>query len=217
MTNTHGADAGVDVRAEAGEAAAIHLVAERAAAKREYDLARSWLARLGPREDPRELVSVASDLWAWCGWGGFRHRFADPFHFADDEQGSAAFTVVSPDTEGATEALRRAAAVFGRVIGDGCVLSRENIEDDVDPAHPHEEGTWLHSPNYVSDPEPTPAGPHVWVDTKNFLPAPMGETMLRLLTDELVASRIPAHIISGHGDPEDLPKRPTNLIPLSPD
>ncbi|WP_272923744.1 hypothetical protein [Streptomyces sp. SID3343] len=42
----------------------------------------------------------------------------------------------------------------------------------------------------------------------------MGETMLRLLVDELVAALIPAHVISGHGDPEDLPKPPTNLTPL---
>lgn len=49
-------------------------------------------------------------------WGGCRHRFADPHKFFGEDEGSAAFTVASPDNDAATEALRRAAAVFMRVV-----------------------------------------------------------------------------------------------------
>jgi hypothetical protein len=51
-----------------------------------------------------------------------------------------------------------------------------------------------YTPNWVSDVELSERGPVLWVDTKGYLTAAMGAAMVRVLTEELTARGVTAHV-----------------------
>jgi hypothetical protein len=94
------------------------------------------------------------------------------------------FLVVSDDFENAAAALHAAAKRIANVDELGHELSmweREHVDE-------------LYTPNFVSGVVVTDAGPCIWTDTKDWLSEAMGATMLSILSEELAARSVDAHV-----------------------
>lgn len=143
----------------------LHVRIGQAVAAGDYSQARSLLRQLSIAE-PHDMVGVVPDLY--------------------DECGSFAVLVVTSDHERAATAVVKAARRFLNIGENG----REYA--DVDEADNDE----VYTPNYVSDvyfPDQK-LGLTFWTDTKDLLNRAMGEAMRRVLTEELIAAAVPAHV-----------------------
>ena len=96
------------------------------------------------------------------------------------------FAVLTPQSELAAEALRSVQRIFGLVAEDGRILTEEQVMDAYED---------LYTPNYVHDVEQLPGiGAAIVLDTKGVTFPDMGRTMLRLITEALVARGVRATI-----------------------
>lgn len=113
----------------------------------------------------------------------------DPQLFAvatDDDRHGQAFNVqvVSADNGRAMAALSAAARRFRRVTADG-----RELTDDEEYELALDSDDWDdYTPNYVSDPELTEAGPGVWCDCKGSTMPLMARAMLRIVVEEVYAA-----------------------------
>ena len=95
---------------------------------------------------------------------------------------SPAFLIVTEDPDKAAAALQTAAPRLFRVNGEG-------QEVDLETHDPYD-----YTPNYVSPVYTTSKGLVIYVDTKGELPKGMGDAMLRIVVEELVAAHVSAHV-----------------------
>lgn len=137
----------------------------------------AWPGRATVTPAPSEHgkgVTVAPDIFGppsdidWDGWDT-----------------GAAFFVRSLDVEGAADALQRVKDRLMCVDDQGTELTEEELAS-----------TDRYTPNWVSEVERRKDGAEIIVDTKGELTGPMGRTMLRILTRELRAAGLTAHVAS---------------------
>ena len=120
-------------------------------------------------------ITVADDVLAQ----------GEPFYEDGEVTGwssSPAFLVSSDDIERAAAAVHAAGRRFYRLNE----LGREIDEDEMDVG-------W-NTPSWVSDVHLTDAGAVLYVDTKGDLTRAMGDAMIAVLTEELTARQVAAHI-----------------------
>lgn len=152
-----------------------------------------------PGPGPNGAVHVDPEIFS----GGGRPQRAKREQIGGHWQTDPAFLVVTPDQERALLPLYRAGQRFYLVGESG----REHAQPDVDE----------YTPNWVSDIYLTEEGLVLLVDTKGELSPEMGDTMLRILTEELVADAVPALITAPPlGFTSDLESIPTWTPPTSP-
>jgi len=117
-------------------------------------------------------VTVAPDIYGppseldWDGWDT-----------------GAAFFVRSTDVDGAANALQRIQERLLFVDDQGTELTEAEWES-----------TDRYTPNYVSEVGRREDGAEIVIDTKGELTGPMGRTMLRIVTAELRAAGLTAHV-----------------------
>jgi hypothetical protein len=125
-------------------------------------------------------------------------------------EGSPCWTVGFAATaeSGAATSWERLALAVGKASRQFMYIDEEGnhlTDDELD-------STSAYTPNYVSDPALTPLGVSVYADTQGNLTPEMGETMLRVLVNEL--GRLPFDtIVSLHEDGGDeVIWRPPHLV-----
>jgi hypothetical protein len=195
--NTRGTDAIAAIVAEA-ESAIVAGVAERQAryeravdaggladalaivrdAAADDDHEQAWsllqdIARRHPEADPGDLVTVAPDVMG---------PVALDSDGAFDAPGAGCFTVLSPAPADAAAAMVR---VGPRLLN---VDDRGIEHPDIDTANT----SGAYTPNYLHDIAWCDRGVRVMLDTKGSMSAPMGRTMVGIITRALVDDRVPA-------------------------
>jgi hypothetical protein len=147
-----------------------------AAADDDHEQAWSLLqdiARRHPDADPGDLVTVAPDVLgpvALDSDGDF------------DGPGAGCFTVLSPAPAEAAAAIARVAPRLLNVDDRGIEHSDSEIART----------SGAYTPNYLHDIVWCDRGAKVTLDTKGSMSAPMGRTMVAILTHALVDDRVPA-------------------------
>jgi hypothetical protein len=162
---------------DAGSLADALAIVRDAAADDDHEQAWSLLqdiARRHPEADPGDLVTVAPDVMG---------PVALDSDGAFDGPGAGCFTVLSPAPADA------AAAAMVRVGPRLLNVDDRGIEHpDSDTA----ETSGAYTPNYLHDIAWCDRGARVMLDTKGSMSAPMGRTMVGIITRALVDDRVPA-------------------------
>ncbi len=214
-----------EAAARRGHVESIHALARIAAAAGEYDGCRAWLSRLSAlRSDSAPIASGAVGAAATGAAAGgsaltlvsvapevfSRHGTTEPGFWDGDPD----FLVVSPEPDRAAAVLHRCTDRLMLVAEDGTELTEDGtglMEDGTERAKSAFGLPVLYTPNYAWPVHRSAGGPVLLMDTKGFLPVPMGQTMLRVLIEELTSAGIAAHITAsppdaGEGEEWDLTK-----------
>lgn len=117
---------------------------------------------------------------------------ADVLTYDEDEGYSYETFVVDGASDAATtqalvDALRRTSYRFMGVDETG-------VEHRTDAEVEAALTAGLYTPNWVSDPTPTPAGVTLYVDCKGVIPDPMSRTFRQVLAEELAMVGVPLHV-----------------------
>ncbi|HEX6457279.1 MAG TPA: hypothetical protein VF032_00055 [Thermoleophilaceae bacterium] len=163
---------------DAGSLAGALAIVRDAAAADDHEQAWALLQDIASRHrdaDPADLVTVAQDVL------GPVPLDSD----ADfDGPGAGCFTVLSPVPAQAAAAIARVAPRLLNVDDRGI----EHPDSDAAGA------SGAYTPNYLHDIRWCDRAAQVALDTKGAISAPMGRTMVAILTDALVDDRVPALI-----------------------
>ena len=133
------------------------------------------IARRHPDADPADLITIAPNVLGGVALDG-------DGDFEAPEAGL--FTVLSPAPTAAAAALAR---VTDRLMN----VDDKGIEHN-DSSTARDSGAY--TPNTIHEITTCDFGAQVSLDTKGWMPAPMARTMLAIITQSLVADRVPALI-----------------------
>jgi hypothetical protein len=158
---------------------ALAIVRDAAAAD---DHEQAWsllqdIARRYPEADPSDLVTVAP---------GVLGPVALDSDGVFDGPGAGCFTVLSPAPAEAAAAIARVAPRLLNVDDRGI----EHLDRDT------AETSGAYTPNYLHDIVCCDRGVQVMLDTKGSMSAPMGRTMVGILTQALIDDLVPA-VVTG--------------------
>jgi len=153
-------------------------IARDAAADEDHEQAWSWLQDIARRHrdaDPADLVTIAPDVLGPVSLDSHAH-----FH----APGAGCFTVLSPVPAQAAAAMARVAPRLRNVDDRGIEHPDSHTAD----------ASGFYTPNHLDDIRWCNRAAQVLLDSKGSISAPMARTMLAILTDALIADRVPALI-----------------------